>query len=339
MLHILWILIKFILILAGILLGLILLAVLLLLFCPVRYSAAVAKETSSFRDISAHAKVSWLFGGIAIHFDYSREQTKSDFRLFGIPLLKLIQHFRSRKISHNKRPTSSVQETLSDTNISGSYSETDPAPSVSDTISEKTDSLFPPSSDFSEKATAEEQTKEEKEAELHYWKIKIEGFFFRLGNICRTICDHIRYFLEKIKKIPSTVENFSLTIENICAKIEAYRSFLEHPRTRAAFSLVKTKFQKLLRHVFPTKIQGTLTFGSTDPSVTGTVLAVLGMTIPLHQNCISVTPVFEDRNILEGSVQLKGRVYGFLLVRTAVELYFNKNIKYVIRRWKHNKED
>ncbi len=37
MLHILWILIKFILIILGILLGLALLAVLLLLFCPVRY--------------------------------------------------------------------------------------------------------------------------------------------------------------------------------------------------------------------------------------------------------------------------------------------------------------
>ena len=39
MLHILWILIKFILIILGILLGLALLAVLLLLFCPVRYQA------------------------------------------------------------------------------------------------------------------------------------------------------------------------------------------------------------------------------------------------------------------------------------------------------------
>ena len=50
MLHILWILIKFILILLGILLGLVLLAVLLVLFCPVRYSAAAAKEGDSFKE-------------------------------------------------------------------------------------------------------------------------------------------------------------------------------------------------------------------------------------------------------------------------------------------------
>ena len=51
MLHILWILIKFILIILGILLGLALLAVLLLLFCPVRYQARAVKETGSFTDI------------------------------------------------------------------------------------------------------------------------------------------------------------------------------------------------------------------------------------------------------------------------------------------------
>ncbi|MFQ9880061.1 MAG: hypothetical protein ACLRW4_17165 [Ruminococcus sp.] len=45
MLHILWILIKFILIILGILLGLALLAVLLLLFCPVRYQARAVKES------------------------------------------------------------------------------------------------------------------------------------------------------------------------------------------------------------------------------------------------------------------------------------------------------
>ena len=50
MLHILWILIKFILIILGILLGLALLAVLLLLFCPVRYQARAVKETGSFKE-------------------------------------------------------------------------------------------------------------------------------------------------------------------------------------------------------------------------------------------------------------------------------------------------
>ena len=48
----------------------------------------------------------------------------------------------------------------------------------------------------------------------------------------------------------------------------------------------------------------------------------------------------EDKNILEGNISMKGRIYGVFLIKTALELYFNKNIKYVIRRWKHkHKED
>ena len=49
MLHILWILIKFILVLLAILLGLVVLALLLILFCPVRYQASAAKEANRKR--------------------------------------------------------------------------------------------------------------------------------------------------------------------------------------------------------------------------------------------------------------------------------------------------
>ena len=74
MLHILWILLKFILILLGILLGLILVAVLLILFCPVRYRASGTKETDSFRDISARARVSWLFGVVSFQLIQKKVQ-------------------------------------------------------------------------------------------------------------------------------------------------------------------------------------------------------------------------------------------------------------------------
>lgn len=76
MLHILWILIKFILILLGILLGLVLLAVLLVLFCPVRYSAAAAKEGDSFKEAEIEARVSWLFRAIGVRFFFKNGEQK-----------------------------------------------------------------------------------------------------------------------------------------------------------------------------------------------------------------------------------------------------------------------
>ena len=89
MLHILWILIKFILILLGILLGLVLLALLLVLFCPVRYSASAIKENGSFKEIQAKARVSWLFRAVGASFFFQNGETKLVITLFGITLDKI----------------------------------------------------------------------------------------------------------------------------------------------------------------------------------------------------------------------------------------------------------
>ena len=97
MLHILWILIKFILVLLAILLGLVVLALLLILFCPVRYQASAAKEEGSFFDASASARISWLFGGISFRLDYKDRTAGYELRILGIPLLRLLNYFRNRK--------------------------------------------------------------------------------------------------------------------------------------------------------------------------------------------------------------------------------------------------
>ena len=73
MLHILWLIIKFILILLGIGLGLILLAVLLILFCPVRYSACGTKEQDDWKQITGQVRVSWLFCAVSLRPHGKRE--------------------------------------------------------------------------------------------------------------------------------------------------------------------------------------------------------------------------------------------------------------------------
>lgn len=322
MLHILWILIKFILILLGILLGFLLLAALLILFCPVRYRAFAVKETDSFRKVSARARISWLFGAVSFQLQYNNGKTASDFHLFGIPVIKLLQKFRNRHGSSSAQISDDL--TVSE----------DKAVIHTETVADSESNISAISenecfSDFTERE------RNEKEADLEYARTKLGNFFYKLGSQLRSLWDKLNRLWHKICRIPSSVENFTLTIQNICAKIESYQKFLEHPRTKAAFAFVKVRFFRLLHHVFPTRIKGTLTFGSTDPAVTGAVLAVLGITIPLHKNCIAVTPLFEDRNTIQGNIQMKGRIYGVVLLKTALELYFNKNIKYIIRRWKH----
>lgn len=297
----------------------------IILFCPVRYRASGTKETDSFRDISARARVSWLFGVVSFQLQYQNGTSAFDFRLFGIPIMKLIQKFRNRSHPAEKKPQNGHTDSLP-ANTEKSTNSTD----FKDVSTADSCRSTNEASDLTEETVASER-----DTDLEYARTKIGHLFYRLGIFFRNLWNRLSRLWQKICRIPSSVENFTLTIQNICAKIESYQKFLEHPRTKAAFSLIKDRFFRLLRHVFPTRIQGTLTFGSSDPSVTGAVLAILGMTIPLHKNCIAVTPLFEDRNVILGNIQIKGRIYGVVLLKTALELYFNKNIKYIIRRWKH----
>ena len=341
MLHILWILIKFILVLLAILLGLVVLALLLILFCPVRYQASAAKEEGSFFDASASARISWLFGGISFRLDYKDRTAGYELRILGIPLLRLLNYFRNRKKKKQQTSDTSKPQIQTLTQKDVINAETHKSLSDSQSLAGTSRTEDSVSREESHTYSSIDETLDETISEDQQRLIrKIENLCYSLGYKLRAFFESLRRFWQKLCGIPKNIENFTLTIKNICDKINMFRDFLEHPRVKAAITLVKDHFIKLLRHVFPTKIKGNLTFGSTDPSITGSVLAVLGMTIPLHKNCIAVTPVFEDKNILKGNISLKGRIYGVFPIKTALELYFNKNIKYVIRRWKHkHKED
>ena len=154
-------------------------------------------------------------------------------------------------------------------------------------------------------------------------------------NKISALLDKLKEIMDRLAQLPSMLSKIPLTIRRIYDKIDWYRQFFEYPRTKEAVSLVLDRSKKLMHHIFPKKIKGKVTFGSEDPSITGTALAVLGMTMPFHKNRVEIVPVFDNQNILEGNIKIKGRIYGFVPVKMLAELYFNKNIKYIISRWKH----
>jgi hypothetical protein len=52
---------------------------------------------------------------------------------------------------------------------------------------------------------------------------------------------------------------------------------------------------------------------------------------PIYGDCIRVTPDFQEK-VFFGSLSLKGRLYGCLLVYIALSLLIDKNIQYIIRK-------
>lgn len=312
MLHILWMLIKIIFAIVGILLGLAVLLVLLVLFCPVRYRAEAVKDPGSLRDTTASIRISWLFGGVSMRIYFKNRKTNKDFRLFGISVLRLLK--KKKSFRRKQKP---VEKQIREKTVSGDH------------IRSETDFL-------AEKAAPEEQGN--RPGEPGAPSGTSQGFFRRLGNRISAFLEKLKKILAFLKQIPDTIEKFSLTIHRIYDKIKWWKNFIRHPRVEAGLAHIRSCASELLKHVFPRKIEGRVSFGSEDPSLTGAVLALLGMTFPLHRNRVEIIPVFENRNLLEGNVRIKGRVYGIIPVKILIRLYFDKNIKYIISRWK-NKED
>lgn len=97
-------------------------------------------------------------------------------------------------------------------------------------------------------------------------------------------------------------------------------------RTSQSDSCQKTCMEtwKFCLSIFSYKDRRAGYFSFEDPALTGAALAVLGMTIPFHKNCIQINPRFDSENYLYGNIRAKGRIYGFVPVRAAVSIYFNK---------------
>lgn len=310
MLHILWMALKFILILLGTVLGLIVLLLLLVLFCPVCYRFAVAKRADEgLTQIQVNGRVSWLFRGISLKASYKSGNLEQDIFLFGIPLRKVLSGLRRRKKNDFSEKAETLPEVISkpeefsdsDENFEEELDDWLKSEPVSEVKEEQKtapagNNMAPKKNISSEKKTKQSERKSRKEPAK--------------------------------KKI-------SLTIRNICDKIKKQRAFFSDQRTKDAVSLVWSDAKGLVIHVLPTRMEGEITFGCEDPSITGTILAILGISVPFHKNKIAVKPLFEDRNVLEGKVQAKGRIFVCVLVKIAIEIYFNKNVKYIINQWKH----
>lgn len=296
MLHILWLILKFILILLGIVLGLLLLAILLILFCPVRYRASGTKEQDDWKKIRGEGQVSWLFHGVVLRAVWAEGNLQTSFRLFGIPVDKILN--RRKKVKDYagseeipEKPVNAEAEKMISSSVDSQLQDAPEKPQ------QETDS------DKKEKKTSP----------------------------VRKLLSGIQ---SKRKRIWDRIHHIRATLGRVGTQITWWRDFLEHPRVQAGISLVWKHAKFLIRHVLPTKMDGEITFSTEDPSITGAILAVLGMTIPFHKNCVGVRPLFNGENYCQGNVRIKGRIYGIVFVRAAISIYFNKNIKYVIRRWK-----
>ena len=350
MLHILWIILKIILSIIGILLAIVLGVLLLILFCPVRYEANVTKpEAEKVLDAQIQAKVSWLFRAISVRVTCIKRKPEIAITLFGRSLDKLLGKSKpdggKEKAAENKakkpetaesekaaapeqmstKPVLEAEELRKESEKTSAEpeenAEKQSGPGSEDKESSESGSLPKEPEEVAEVPAQIEEKSEEDTENTKADKAPKKSFFEKMEEKTGALG----------RKIHSAFEKLQVLMQ----KAEWWKGFITDERTGFALSCVLREIGKIIRHILPKKFWGHVTYGFEDPSITGRILAVAGMSLPLHKNAVEIDPRFDEEFILDADVGLKGRLYGIRLAASAVLILINRDVWFVIKTLMH----
>jgi len=276
-------------------LGFFLFLLLCVLFIPIRYRLKAKRKCGDNIPVSADIKISWLLHFITLTYSYPL-QKYIKLKVLGITLYSSEKKSMDEKESVEKDSTAKV--------------------STAEDSAEQNSDLSDRESHIIQEPLEEEL---EKKYEENIEDPTIIKFIKKLFELLRNIKYTILKIYDKIKKIINEIRYYMAVIRSECFK--------------RAFLLCKTEVLALLTHILPKKLNGNFVIGTGDPASTAQILAIHGMLYPLIGNHISIIPDF-DNAIFEGDLFIKGRITVFKILKIAIKVYFNKDIRRVIHLFK-----
>lgn len=311
MIHILFLILKIIGWILLFLLAILLLLILTILFYPVKYRFSAQGE-NTLDTLVADGKVSWLFHLISGSASYEHGELKWKLRLAW-------KKFDSSEEEQNETSEKSVA----------------PEPLEKEPLEDEKKSEIkdnPPEKDVKIEKASEKGTKIEKEPKIEKGsKIEKEpGIEKESGAEKTKVREEQRsenvQTESKLKKIKYTFRKLCGTIKKAGEKKEFLTAFLTYEKHQRAFEAVKKELCHLLHVLKPKKLQANVTFGFSDPSWTGYMLAFLGSIYGLIGEYVQIQPDFEERK-LEGNASAEGKVRVIYFAVPAWKLFWNKDVK------------
>ncbi len=120
---------------------------------------------------------------------------------------------------------------------------------------------------------------------------------------------------------------------SIYDKIKKYLEIIESKRFKRAYNFCKYKIKKLLKHTLPRQWDLNAVVGFDDPSTTGNILVYSSMLYPFIAKHIHIKGDFENERI-EAELKFKGHITVFSILWIGITVYFNKDIKKLIKLFK-----
>lgn len=288
-----------------------LLVLFLILFVPIRYRIRAQRDARTAQEIPVDAKikVTWLLHAVSAAFHYPAEAYLR-VKVLGITI------FRSDQKKEDKKKETKKKTPEKEAAASGQKPEEKSAEETIRKEEEKPPKAADTSGDEKKIDLNPEQasggaSKEEKRT--------IAGFFGSLFRILRNIKYTILKIYDKIK--------------HIVRNIRYYLAVIKSETFQRAYKVCSTQIVRLLKGILPKKLEGTLRIGTGDPASTGQVMAVYGILYPLLGDNIAITPDFEEP-VIEGRLNIKGKITVFCILKTAWIIYFNKDLRRVMKLFK-----
>ena len=279
-------------------LGLLVLLIMLLLFAPVSYR--IRGET---RQGQTTLKVHGAWCLMALRFSFLMEQGKqlAVLKIFGIKAWKYPSDEKSKKKLEKKKVKKKPKKK------SGEKSHKEPEKDLVQN---------------SPAAVQEEQTEKQHE-QKHHKKTHKKKFVSVFGKIRKTILS----IVEKIKAIPQK-------FKNIGSKIKKVNQWIQDEQNRSAVRFVLGAVIGLLKKYGPKHMKADVAYGMEDPAATGQVLAVLSVLPFLYYDKVSIMPDFEaERFYIEGSWDIRGRIQVIHLLKAAIQIWRNPDVKHFIKQF------
>ena len=326
----------------GIILLVLLVIVFSVLFVPVRYRLEGEKSSPGWSEANGKVKVSWLLHLLHLRIQYQEKELDWECYLFGVPLKKAgaaVREWkkkrRKKKVQEQKeRRKKAVQQKNEPEKRTAAKKKGQEKPlqieEKTRTAAKEQKSTEKQTNPEKSKTTAPEAKKTEIETaeRKQQEKEKVSDKLSRFWNRCKKIVGSILEFPGKLKK---KLTNIRLTFRGFYDKIKQWRTLWNEESTLAALHFLTEKGRKLIRHVLPRKIRGSITFGCEDPALTGQILGAVAIAYPLYGKGVAVYPRFEEK-ILEGQLQMKGRIVVACLLCQAWKIYRNPDVRKTLKK-------
>lgn len=293
-------------------LGLFILLVLLILFVPIRYRA---EGSRSGEEIRLKVRVSYLLRMITVRFEYPKPGSVIA-RLFGIKVFDTAKKPKEDGGRKNKKKKKKKSRDSHDETAQETVQETEAA-------LVKTAEAADSGTTTTEEPKAEETTTEKAQTDEAVIAGK-EKLSFR---------DKIKKIIYTIQKFCDKIKHIKDTIKEIAENISYYKNVITQTENEKLYGRVKDRIFKVLKSIRPRVLRASLHVGTGSPDTTGYLCALYGMLLPVLGNNVILDADFEEA-VWEGEFFLKGRITVFTLLRHAVGLLLDKQLRVFVKQLK-----